>query len=136
MASYNKIILMGRAGADPEIVNFSNGGKLAKISLSEDVYNGKNPDGSKNTVTVWHRLEFVGDANVNLCERYVKKGSSLLVEGRLIYNKYKNKAGEDVTAAIIRVNSFTFAGGSGNSGESKTSGLNTPNVESDDDLPF
>lgn len=85
--SYNKVILVGHIGADPEIRE-SNGGKFATMRLATSEKGYVNKQGvSIPERTDWHNL-IVNGGLVQVVEGFVHKGSKILVEGKLRYRKY------------------------------------------------
>ena len=85
--SYNKVILVGNIGADPE-VRESNGGKFATMRLATSEKGYTNKQGvSIPERTDWHNL-IVNGGLVQVVEGYIHKGSKLLIEGKLRYRKY------------------------------------------------
>ncbi len=82
---------MGNLGKDPEIKTFGEDKKLASFSLAtnETYYNGQ---GEKITETIWHNIVAWGKL-AELTEKYLVKGSEVLLEGRLINRTYNDKAG-------------------------------------------
>lgn len=85
--SYNKVILVGNIGSDPE-VRESNGGKFATMRLATSERGYVNKQGVSVPERVdWHNL-IVNGGLVQVVEGYVHKGSKLLVEGKLRYRKY------------------------------------------------
>ncbi|MBC3756956.1 MULTISPECIES: single-stranded DNA-binding protein [Hyunsoonleella] len=88
----NKVQLIGRLGQDPEIINFSNGNKLAKFSIAtDDSYKDKN--GNKVERSYWHNVVVKGGL-VNVVENYISKGKEIAIEGKLTNRSYENSAGE------------------------------------------
>lgn len=85
----NHVSLIGRAGENPEIVEFANGNKLAKLSIAiqERIYS---PKGVIATVN-WHNIVAWGKKAEQM-ERFVEKGQLLVVEGKL-RNKLENRNG-------------------------------------------
>jgi single-strand DNA-binding protein len=88
----NRVQLIGHLGQDPEIVNLSDEKKLVKFSLAtSDRYTNKL--GEKVTDTQWHRIvAFNGPANI--ISEYVKKGSKIGLEGKLVTRQWEDKDGE------------------------------------------
>ena len=85
--SYNKVILVGNIGANPE-VRESNGGKFATMRLATSEKGYVNKQGvSIPERTDWHNL-VVNGGLVQVVEGYVHKGSKILIEGKLRYRKY------------------------------------------------
>ncbi|WP_203256244.1 single-stranded DNA-binding protein [Hyunsoonleella ulvae] len=87
----NKVQLIGRLGQDPEIVNFSNGNKIAKFSLAtDDSY--KDKSGNKVERAYWHNIVVRGGL-VNVVENYISKGKEVAIEGKLTNRTYEDKDG-------------------------------------------
>jgi single-strand DNA-binding protein len=87
----NKCYLYGNVGKDPEIRNFQDNNKVAKFSLAtSSFYKGK--DGEKVQETQWHNITF-WNKPAEIVEKYVRKGSSVIVEGEIKYRTYEDKAG-------------------------------------------
>jgi len=103
MASLNKVIILGNLGRDPEIFNTRNGGKIASLSLATTEKWTK--DGEKHEKTEWHRVKIFSKA-AEIVEKYVSKGDMLLVEGKIVYDKYTNKDGVEMTSAEVHVSGF------------------------------
>lgn len=103
----NKLFLFGNVGKDPEVKSFEGGNKVAKFSLATSTH-FKDKAGEKKTETQWHNIVFWGK-QADLCEKYVKKGSSLIIEGEVRYRTYES---DGVTKYITEVfgNALHFAG--------------------------
>jgi len=87
----NNVQLIGFLGKDPEIKNFEDGKKLAKVTLAtSDRY--KNAKGEWVTETQWHNLVAWGK-QAETMERFLKKGSELTVRGRISNRNYEDKEG-------------------------------------------
>lgn len=123
----NKVILIGNVGRDPEVRALDGGVKVASVNLAttEKIYNPVTKENRDHTE--WHRLTFWrGLAGV--VEKYVKKGDSIYVEGRLRTDSW-GKDGEKRYSTSIVVDEMKMLGGRGDS-QNETQ----PNVPSD--LPF
>lgn len=87
--SVNKIILIGNVGQKPETRTFENGGKIAKFTLATTKRAVKKQDGTEIPErTDWHNVIVQGGL-VDVCEKYVDKGSRLYVEGEIRYRQYE-----------------------------------------------
>ena len=87
----NKVQLIGRLGKDPEIVNFSDGNKMAKLSIAtDDSY--KDKKGNKIERTYWHNIIVKGGL-VNVVENYITKGKEIAIEGKLTNRSWEDKDG-------------------------------------------
>jgi single-strand DNA-binding protein len=108
----NRVQLIGRLGNDPEIRNLEKGSKMAKFSLAtSETYVAK--DGKKTEETQWHNLVVWGKLS-EVCEKYLKKGNEVAVEGKLTYNTWQDKEGRTRTNPEIRVTSLNLMGGEKN----------------------
>ena len=92
MASLNEVTLIGNVGKDVEVKKFDSGGKIAKFSLAT-TESYKRKDGEKVENTAWHNVVIRSEPLVNIAERYVGKGSSVCVKGKVYYREYE-KEGE------------------------------------------
>ena len=98
----NSVKLIGRLGKDPEIIHFDNGNSKAVLSIAtDDSY--KNKDGEKVEKTDWHKVTAFG-ANVEIIEKYIKKGKEVCIEGKLSYNVWEDKDGKKHYYTDIIVN--------------------------------
>jgi single-strand DNA-binding protein len=91
-AGINKVILIGNLGRDPEIQSFENGVKKAAFSLATtENYKGK--DGEKTSHTEWHNI-VLWRGLAEVAERFLKKGMTIYVEGRIRRREYEDKEGQ------------------------------------------
>ena len=149
--SLNKVLLIGRLGADPEIKQMVNGKSVARLSLAtSQSWKDKNT-GEKKEKTEWHRIVVFKEGLVNVVQQYLKKGAQVYIEGQLSTRKWKDEqSGQDKysTEVIIQGynSSLTMLGGGGggikndntsqaisnNSDESSQAQQN----DMDDEIPF
>jgi single-strand DNA-binding protein len=87
----NKVQLIGNLGMDPEVKSLDGGKKLAKMSIATNE-NYKNAKGEKVTETQWHNLIAWGKT-AEIIEKFLKKGSEIAIEGKLINRNYTDKEG-------------------------------------------
>lgn len=99
MSGYNKAIIVGNAGKDPETRVFDNGKKVARVNLATSEKN-KAPSGEETEITEWHLCVF-WDSLADTVSKYVKKGQQILVEGTIHYKNYVNKSGQTVNYTEI-----------------------------------
>ena len=94
--SLNKVLLIGRLGADPEIKQTVNGKSVARLSIAtSNTWKDKNT-GEKKEKTEWHRIVIFNEGLVNVVQQYVKKGAQVYIEGQLTTRKWKDeKSGVD-----------------------------------------
>ena len=147
--SLNKVLLIGRLGADPEIKQMVNGKSVARLSLAtSQSWKDKN-SGEKKEKTEWHRIVVFNEGLVNVVQQYLKKGAQIYVEGQLTTRKWKDEqSGQDKYSTEVVIqgynSSLTMLGG-GNQSNSLPSQDNKKNIEDtsqdisndlDDDIPF
>lgn len=101
--SLNKVMLIGNLGADPEIRSFQNGGKVCNLRIATSE-TWKDRDGQRQERTEWHTVAIFSEGLVNVCERYLKKGSKVFVEGQLQTRKWQDQNGQDrySTEVVLR----------------------------------
>ena len=94
--SLNKVFLIGRLGADPDIKQMVNGKSVARLSLAtSQTWKDKNT-GEKKEKTEWHRVVVFNEGLINVIQQYLKKGSQLYIEGQLSTRKWRDeKSGQD-----------------------------------------
>ena len=94
--SLNKVLLIGRLGADPEIKQMVNGKSVARLSLAtSQSWKDKNT-GEKKEKTEWHRVVIFNEGLVNIVQQYLKKGAQIYIEGQLTTRKWKDEqSGQD-----------------------------------------
>lgn len=102
--SVNKVILVGNLGADPEIRTFQNGGKVANISIATSESWKDKQTGERKEKAQWHRVVINNEGLIGVCDRYLKKGSKVYIEGQLENRKYTDKSGNDayITEVVLR----------------------------------
>ena len=114
--SLNKVLLIGRLGADPEIKQMVNGKSVARLSLAtSQSWKDKNT-GEKKEKTEWHRIVVFNEGLVNVVQQYLKKGAQVYVEGQLSTRKWKDEqTGQDKYSTEILIqgynSSLTMLGG-------------------------
>ncbi len=102
--SLNKVILVGNLGRDPEIRSMQNGDKVANLNIATSE-NWKDRDGNRQTKTEWHRVVIFGKI-AEVCERYLKKGSKILIEGKLVTRKWVDQNNNDKYTTEVVVSGF------------------------------
>ena len=156
MASVNKVILVGNLGADPEIRYMSNGEAVANVRLATtESWKDKN-SGEKREVTEWHRVVFYRKL-AEIVGQYLKKGSSVYIEGRIRTRKWQDKEGQERYTTEIEATEMQMLGGrqsaasssggeaeyggsmpsSGGGGSRPAPAKKAPSFDTmDDDIPF
>ena len=146
--SLNKVLLIGRLGADPEVKQMVNGKSVARLSLAtSQSWKDKNT-GEKKEKTEWHRIVVFKEGLVNVVQQYLKKGAQVYVEGQLSTRKWKDEqSGQDKYSTEILIqgynSSLTMLGGGNQnnigSQDNKQTFDDSPapaQSDLDDDIPF
>ena len=149
--SLNKVLLIGRLGADPEIKQMVNGKSVSRLSLAtSQSWKDKNT-GEKKEKTEWHRIVVFNEGLVNVVQQYLKKGAQVYIEGQLSTRKWKDEqSGQDKYSTEILIqgynSSLTMLGGGGRGIQNDSSpqpiSKNSDDVSQveqndlDDEIPF
>jgi single-strand DNA-binding protein len=110
MASVNKVIIVGNLGRDPEIRYMPSGDAIANIAVATSFKSKDRNTGEQKELTEWHRISFFGRL-AEIVGQYLKKGSSVYVEGRLQTRKYTDKDGIERYATDIVAENMQMLGG-------------------------
>ena len=105
MASLNRVTILGNLGQDPELRYTANQTPVVSLSVATTDFR-KTPDGQRQDHTEWHRIVVWGRQAEN-CHKYLKKGRSVLVEGRISYRSWDDKSGQkryntDIVASNVQ----------------------------------
>jgi single-strand DNA-binding protein len=104
--SVNKVILVGNLGRDPEIRSTQDGTRVANLSLAtSESWRDKN-SGERRERTEWHRVVVFNDRLVDICERYLKKGSKIYIEGALQTRKWTDQSGQEKYTTEVVLQKF------------------------------
>lgn len=145
MSGVNKVILVGRLGADPEVRTLESGTKVSSIRLAtSERYKDRN--GNQQEATEWHNV-VLWRGLADITEKYLKKGDQVYIEGKIKTRKWTDKDGNDRYSTDIVADEMTMLGGApgGNAGGGQQSSSAASNQVSepasslddiDDDLPF
>ncbi|KVT75728.1 single-stranded DNA-binding protein [Burkholderia territorii] len=110
MASVNKVIIVGNLGADPEVRYLPSGDAVANVRVATtDRYKDK-ASGDYKEMTEWHRISFFGRL-AEIASEYLKKGSSIYVEGRIRTRKWQGQDGQDRYSTEIVADQMQMLGG-------------------------
>ena len=149
--SLNKVLLIGRLGADPDIKQMVNGKSVARLSLATSNSWKDKSTGEKKEKTEWHRVVIFNEGLVNVVQQYVKKGAQVYIEGQLSTRKWTDeKSGQDKYSTEVVLQGFnsTFTMLSGKNSQSTSTPNDTENKSSppnentpvsndlDDEIPF
>ena len=102
--SVNKVIIVGNLGNDPEVRTFPSGGKVCNFSIATSERWKDRNTGENRDRTEWHRIEITSEPLVRIAEQYLKKGSSVYIEGQLQTQKWQDQSGQDryTTKVVMR----------------------------------
>ncbi len=109
MAGVNKVIIVGRLGADPETKQIGSGGTVSRLSVATSE-NWVDKDGNKQERTEWHRIVVWGKL-AEICGRHLAKGRQVYVEGRLQTRSWEDQQGQKKYSTEIVANTVQFLGG-------------------------
>ena len=149
--SLNKVQLIGRLGADPEIKQMVNGKNVARLSVATSQSWKDKSTGERKEKTEWHRVVIFNEGLVNIVQQYLKKGANVYLEGQLSTRKWKDeKSGQDKYSTEVVLqgynSSLTMLGGKNNSNNSNEASqeksslpndqISQDNSDLDDEIPF
>lgn len=118
--SVNKVILIGNLGRDPEVRSFQNGGKVVNLRIAtSETWRDRN-SGERKERTEWHSVAIFSEPLAKIAEQYLRKGSTVYIEGQLETRKWQDQSGQDryTTEVVLRPFSgnLTLLGGRGEGG--------------------
>ena len=93
--SVNKVILVGNLGADPEARSFANGGEVVQLSVATSESWTDEASGEKKDKTEWHRVVIFNENLGRVAKQYLKKGSSVYLEGQIQTRKWTDNSGQE-----------------------------------------
>jgi len=150
--SLNKVQLIGRLGADPEIKQMVNGKNVARLSVATSQSWKDKSTGERKEKTEWHRVVIFNEGLVNIVQQYLKKGANVYVEGQLSTRKWKDEStGQDKYSTEIVLQGYNSSLTMLDSKNSKNDSLNLvkekksslpndnlnqDNSDLDDEIPF
>ena len=104
--SINKVILLGRLGADPEIRRTRDGKPVASFRLATSEHWRDKTSGERREKTEWHTVVIFNEGLANTAERFLKKGSRVYVEGQLATRQWEDRRGIDRYTTEIVLQGF------------------------------
>ena len=150
--SLNKVQLIGRLGADPEIKQMVNGKSVARLSVATSQTWKDKSSGERKEKTEWHRIVIFNEGLVSVVQQYLKKGANIYVEGQLSTRKWKDEStGQDKYSTEVVLQGYNSSltmldsrnnknEGSNLVSENKSSlpndNLNQEKSDLDDEIPF
>jgi len=132
MAGVNKVILVGNLGKDPEVRYLDSGVAVANFSLAT-TENYKNKQGERVSQTEWHNI-VLWRGLAEVAEKYLKKGASIYVEGKIKTRKWEDKEGVTRYSTEILGDNMTMLGGKPSLQDTNEEDNKLEDTE--DDLPF
>lgn len=100
---YNKVILIGHVGKDPEVRTLTNGKTVCNISLATSKSYRDKHSGEKVTQTEWHKV-VLWNSLADIANKYLQKRSKVQVEGELAYKTFELDGQKKITAEIVANN--------------------------------
>ena len=142
MGSLNKATLLGRLGMDPEIRSMQSGDRVCNLSLAtSESWKDKNT-GEKKEKTEWHRVIVFSEGTIGFIEKYMAKGSEILVEGKIETRKWSDQqTGQDKYSTEIIVRGYgdkvILCGKGSQNGNTSEQPAQAPVEDSlEDEIPF
>ena len=139
MAGVNKVILVGNLGKDPEIRHLDSGIAVANFSLATtESYTNKK--GERVNQTEWHNV-VLWRGLADVAEKYLKKGNSIYVEGKINTRKWEDKEGVTRYSTDIIADKMTMLGSKSDNSKSAATAVSPAEssptkISGNDDLPF
>ncbi len=141
MASVNKAIVLGNLGRDPELRHTQSGKAVCQLNVAT-TETWTDQSGERQEKTEWHRIVVWGRQAEN-CDKYLSKGRSVYVEGRIQTRKWQDKDGADRYSTEIVADRVQFIGGGAGARDSGGSDVDQsmpleppPSSSGGDDIPF
>ena len=130
MSSVNKVILVGNLGKDPEARSMNNGGEVVSFSVAtSERWNDR--DGNRQEKTEWHNVVIFNEHIGKVAKQYLRKGSSVYLEGSLATRKWTDKSGVDKYTTEVVLQGFggslVLLDGKGDGGRDTGTGTATTN---------
>lgn len=118
--SVNKVIIVGNLGRDPEVRSFQNGGKVVNLRIATSETWRDRTSGERKERTEWHTVAIYNENLAKIAEQYLRKGSTVYIEGALETRKWQDQSGQDRYSTEIVLRQFrgelTLLGGRGEGG--------------------
>ena len=104
--SINRVTLLGNLGKDPTFRSFQNGGKVCNFSVATSEKWKDRRSGEWQEKTEWHNVSVFAEHVVTKCEKYLKKGTKVYLEGMLQTRKWKDQQGNDKYTTEVVIKQF------------------------------
>jgi single-strand DNA-binding protein len=124
--SVNKVIIVGNLGRDPEVKSFPNGGKVVNLRVATSETWRDKATGGRKEKTEWHSVAIFNENLAKVAEQYLRKGSTVYLEGALETRKWQDQTGQDKYSTEIVLKAFrgelTLLGGKADGGSQGNQG--------------
>jgi single-strand DNA-binding protein len=146
--SVNKVIIVGNLGRDPEVRTFGNGGKVVNLNIATSETWRDKASGDRKERTEWHKVVIFNEALGKVAEQYLRKGSTVYIEGQLETRKWADQSGAEKYSTEIVLRPYrgelTLLGGKSEGGNGDTGGYQSDGqggapaggAGMDDEIPF
>jgi single-strand DNA-binding protein len=144
--SINKVILIGALGRDPEARSFATGGKVVSLRLATSEAWKDKASGERKERTEWHSVSIFDENLCRIAEQYLRKGSSVYIEGQIETRKWQDQSGADRYSTEVVLRPFrsimTLLGGKHETQREESSGSagygagGRPGDDDGSDIPF
>ena len=125
--SVNKVIIVGNLGRDPEVRTFANGGKVVNLRIATSETWRDRATGERKERTEWHSVAIFNENLAKIAEQYLRKGSTVYIEGALETRKWQDQSGQDryTTEIVLRAfrGELTLLGGRGDNSGARDGGM-------------
>ena len=141
MSSLNRVMLIGSLGRDPEIRTLNSGERVANFSVATSERWTDKSSGEKKEKTEWHNVVVFNDGLATICEKYLKKGSKVYIEGQIQTRGWEDANGEKKYKTEIVIQRFggnivLLSGKDEESKPYKKEAYQEPIDDIDSDIPF
>ena len=145
--SVNKVILIGNLGRDVEVRTFANGGKVVNLRIATSETWRDKASGERKERTEWHSVAIHSEPLAKIAEQYLRKGSTVYIEGQLETRKWQDQSGADRYSTEIVLRPFrgelTLLGGGQDrqrddrqQSSQQDGGYGAAQSNMDDEIPF
>jgi single-strand DNA-binding protein len=104
--SVNKCIIIGNLGRDPEVRTMQNGSKIVNLRIATSETWRDKASGERKERTEWHSVVIFNEGLAKIAEQYLRKGSTVYVEGQLETRKWQDQSGADKYSTEIVLRAF------------------------------
>lgn len=135
MAGVNKVILIGNLGRDPEVRHLENGAVVANFPIATTESYKDRKTGERITQTEWHNI-VIWRGLAEVAEKYLKKGNSVYIEGKLRTRSWDDKEGVKRYTTEVIADNMTMLGGKNDSAPNSSTTQSTNNTSQTTETPF